>query len=168
LGAVLARAVGLAEGPFALERLLVALDFPVGLRAARPDEQVPDPALFEQFAQRAVVAVGVGVVGEQPLHLDAVAGEDGEAALDEAGYRRRRLFAVVLAVGKAGVVVDERMHPLVADPHPFLGAAAVTVAGDGMSGPSETDEPLAVDVEQIAWAWPLVAARLLAWLSRRS
>ena len=78
-----------------------------------------------------------------------------------------RLVAVELAVGVAGVVVDERVHPLVADPHPFLGAGAVAVAGDGVAGPGEADEAFAVDVQQIAGAGPLVAAWLLARLPRR-
>ena len=38
---------------------------------------------LEEFAQRAVVPVDEGVVGEQPLRLDPELGEVGEAALDE-------------------------------------------------------------------------------------
>ena len=70
----------------------------------------------------------------------------------------RPLVAVELAVGVAGVVVDERVHPLVADPHPLLGAGAVAIAGDGVAGAGEADEALAVDVQQIAGTGPLVAA----------
>jgi hypothetical protein len=49
VGAVLARAVGLAERPFAFERLLVALDLAVDLRSVRRDEQVPDAVAGERF-----------------------------------------------------------------------------------------------------------------------
>src|SRR5437870_5335895 len=92
----------------------------------------------------------------------------GETALDEAGHRGGFLVTVELAVGVAGVVVDERVHPFEADPHPQLSAGAVAVTGDGVAGPAETDEALAVDVEQIAGAGPLVAAGLLARLSRNA
>src|SRR5258708_8025429 len=90
----------------------------------------------------------------------------GESALDEAGHGRCFLVAMELGVAEPGVVVDERVHPLVADPHPFLGAAAVAITGNGMTGPAEPDEAFGVDVEQITWAWPLVAAWLLARLLR--
>jgi hypothetical protein len=110
------------------------------------------------------VAVDEGVVGEQPFWLDPVLGEVRQCALDEAGDRVRPLVWVQLAVGVAGVVVDDRVHPLVPDPHPLLLAGAVTVSGDGVTGPAEADEALAVDVQQIARTRPLVQARPLARL----
>ena len=60
------------------------------------------------------------------------------------------------------------MHPFVADPHPRLGAAAVTLAGQRVAWAREAHEAFAVDVEQIARARPLVATRRLARLPRRA
>ena len=114
------------------------------------------------------MAVDEGVVGEQPLRLDPVRRVEGEAAFDEAGHGCGALVVVDLAVREPGVVVDERVHPLVADPLTLLGAGNVPVAGDGVAGPAETDETLRVDVQQIAGAGPLVATRLLAWRLRGS
>ncbi len=126
-----------------------------------------DALASEQLAQRAVVAVDEGVVGEQPLRLDAVGGVEGEPALDEGGDRRCSLVAVELAVGEPRVVVDERVHPFVADACALVGAGGASVAGDGVAGAAEAHEPLAVDVEQVTGAWPFVAPRLLARLPRR-
>src|SRR5262249_6817047 len=64
-GAVLAGAVDAAEAPFALERLLVALHLAVCLWSSRPDEAVLDAMSLEKQAQRAVVPIDEGVVGEQ-------------------------------------------------------------------------------------------------------
>ena len=148
--------VCLAESPLAFECLLEAFDLAVGLWSARPDEEVVDRSFGEQLAQRAVVAVGPGVVAHQPLHVDPVAGEVSEAPLDEGGHGRRFLVAVEFAVGVAGVVVDERVHPFVADSLPLVGGRHVSVAGDGVTGPGEADEALAVDVQQVARTRPLI------------
>ena len=72
-----------------------------------------------------------------------------------------------LAVGVAGVVVDERVHPLVADPHPPLRAAALAVTGDRIARTAETNKAFAVDVQQIRRAGPLIEAGLLTRLRRR-
>src|SRR5512141_659940 len=71
------------------------------------------------------------------------------------------------AVGVAGVVVDKRVHPLVADPLAFLGAVCEAVAGDGVARPCEADEALRVDVQQIAGAGPLIEPWLLPRLAGR-
>jgi len=65
------------------------------------------------------------------------------------------------------VVVDDRVHPLVADPHPLFTTGSMPVAGDRVAGTAEADEALAVDVQQITGTRPLVEARLLARLPRR-
>src|SRR5438105_15071276 len=128
---------------------------------------MPDPPAGEELGERPVARVRPGVVAEQPLRLDSVAGVEGERAFDEAGHGRGTLIRVQLAVGEPGMIIDERMHPFVADSHPFLSARAVAVAGDRVSRPGETDEALAIDVEQVAGAGPLVAARLLTRLPGR-
>src|SRR5215210_1721210 len=129
---------------------------------------MPDTAVGEHPGKSFVARVGPGVVADQSLRLDSPLGEVGETAFDEAGHGCGFVVTVELAVGVAGVVVDERVHPFVADPQPPLRTGRVTIAGDGVSGPAETNEALAVDVEQIARTGPLVAARLLAWLPRNA
>ena len=79
-------------------------------------------------------------------------GVEREATLEEAGDGRGSLVAVEFAVGEPGVVVDERMHPFVADPGSLLSTCGMAVAGDGVPGPVEADEAFRVDVEQITRA----------------
>jgi hypothetical protein len=122
---VLAGAVGLAEGPFAFEGLLVALDLAVDLGSMRRDEEVSDLARVEELGERAVVGVCPGVVADQPCRLDPVTVEEGERTLDEADHRAGALVAVELGVREPGVVVDDRVHELPADTLAFLGTAAV-------------------------------------------
>src|SRR5712692_7301632 len=111
--------------------------------------------------------VDVGVVAHQPLGLDPMRGVEGESALDEAGHGRCFLVTVELRVAEPRVVVDERVHPLATDLHPLLDAAAIPITGNGMTRRAEPDEPLRVDVEQVAGTGPLVAARQLARRLRR-
>src|SRR5438093_282886 len=150
--------MGKSASPLAFERLLVALDLAVARWSAWPDEAVLDAVGLQELTQRAAVPVGEGVVGEQSLRLDRELQEVCERALDEAGHGVGAFVPVQLAVGVAGVVVDDRVDPLGADPHPLLLAAAVAVAGDGVSRSAETDATFAVDVQQIARAGPLVQA----------
>jgi hypothetical protein len=65
------------------------------------------------------------------------------------------------------VIVDERVHPFVADPHPHLSSGDVTIAGDCVTVTGETGETLPIDMEQIAWAGPFVQPRPLAGRLRR-
>jgi hypothetical protein len=107
LGAVVAGAVDLAERPLAFEGLLVSLDLSVDLRPTGWDQEMPDAAAGEELGERSVVGVGPRVVAHQPLDLDALRGEGGKTALEEAGDGRCSFVAVELAVGVARVVVDE-------------------------------------------------------------
>ncbi len=69
------------------------------------------------------------------------------------------------------MVVDDRVHELPADAHSLLGSAAVAEACDGVSGSAEAADALAVDVQEVARAGPLVAAGLLArpaWPAREA
>ena len=96
-----ARAVDLAERPFPFERLLVALDFAVGLWTPFLDQQVTDAAAAQELTQRATLGVGSGVVAHQSFCLDAVAVEEGERAFDEADDGDGALVRVELGVGQA-------------------------------------------------------------------
>ena len=163
---MVAGAVDLAEAPLALERLLEALDLAVDLGPAGRDQQVTDALSCEQLGESMVAGVDPGVVADQPGGHDPLFGEGSQRPLNECRHRRRFLVAVQLAVGVAGVVVDKRVHPLVADMHPLLFAAAVPDAGDGVAGTAEADEPFRVDVQQVSGTRPLVQPRPLARLAR--
>ena len=75
----------------------------------------------EQLAQGAVVDVGPGVVGLQPLGLDPVAGEERNARSTKPVTVVGALVGVDLGEGKPGVVVDDRVAELPANPGPLLG-----------------------------------------------
>jgi hypothetical protein len=91
-----------------------------------------------------------------------------KGASDEAGDGRGALVGVQLAVGQAGVVVDDRVRELVAPACALLGVGLVAFAGDGMAGPLEASEALGVHVQQITRAGPLVAAHCGAWAARKA
>jgi hypothetical protein len=156
-----------AERPLALERLLIALDLSVDLWAVRWDQEVAHGVAGEELGEGSVVGVGPGVIAHQSFHLDPVRGEVGESALNEAGDGCGLLVAVELAVGVAGVVVNDRVHPFEANPQPQLSAGAVAVTRDRVARTAEANKPFGVDVKEVAGAGPLVAAALLAWLLRR-
>ena len=136
------------ERPFALERLLVALDLAVDLRTPDRDQQVADSLAGTELAQGAVAAV------------DEALSESSRFAGCR-GWRRRRGHArrkrspsrlarrVELAVGEPGVVVDKRVHELVADPHPLLSTRHVPVAGESVPRPAKAGGALGIDMEQI-------------------
>jgi hypothetical protein len=62
---------------------------------------MPDTTAGEESGERLVTGVRPGVVAHQPLDLDPLLGEVGEAALDEAGHGFGLLVTVELAVGVA-------------------------------------------------------------------
>src|SRR5260370_36095846 len=75
--------VGADVRPLVEEGSVVALDLPVGLRAAWANEALLDAEPVGGLPEHAGVAVRLGVIGEQPLDRDAVAGEELRAALQE-------------------------------------------------------------------------------------
>src|SRR4051794_1102016 len=83
-------------GPFALQRLLVALHLPVRPRRVGPGAPVLDRARMQQLAQRAVVDVAERVVGHQPLRDDAVVEQPVQRAAGEGGHGRGLLVVVDL------------------------------------------------------------------------
>jgi hypothetical protein len=97
-----------------------------------------------------------------------VASVERQAAFDKASHGLGLLVSVQLAVGQARVIIDQRVHPLIADPHPYLCAGFVAIAGDGVTGPGEPREALGIDVQQITRARPLISPWLVAGLTRRS
>lgn len=72
------RGVGPLVGPAVLDDLHEGLRLAVGPRPVGPRAQVPD-ATAGGGVPEGVREVGAAVVGEQALHLDPVAGEEGQA-----------------------------------------------------------------------------------------
>lgn len=72
------------------------------------------------------VTVGNGVVGQDPLDGDAMAGEEGAGSAQEPRAGRGALIAQHLGIRQPGVVVDSGVHIVVADP---VATVAILVAG---------------------------------------
>ena len=77
------------------------------------------------------------VVGHQPLRADAVGGEEAQRPVDERGDGRRFRVREQLGVGEPGVVVDDCVRVVVADPRFLLGGGRAAVAGERVPGPLE-------------------------------
>ena len=115
-----------AVGPFGGEGSVQSLDFAVLPGAVWLDELLPDAVRCADLAQRP--AVGPGVIGDQSFDPgDAVRGEVGDRPLEERRAARSFLVVEGLAVGQAGVVIDQGVDAVVAD----LG---MPVALDGPAG----------------------------------
>jgi hypothetical protein len=113
-GALPTRAVDRAVGPAADQRADEAFRLAVRLRPVRTAAQVADPErpTGESVDRR---AVGRAVVGQDALHGDPVAGEEGERAAQEGNRGRRPLVGEHFGIGEAAVVVDCDVDVLPAD-----------------------------------------------------
>src|SRR6266536_2403822 len=129
-----------------------------------------DAVAGEQLGEGAVLDVAEAVVGHQPLRHDPVLSVEGERALEEAGHRRGSLVVVELDEGEPGMVVDDRVREVVADPCPDTPAAQGlgAIAGDAVAWPQEARVAAGVHVQQVAGAGPLVAVGWLLDRPRRS
>jgi hypothetical protein len=78
-----------------------AFDLAVGAGSVGPGGEMADAVASEQLAQGAVLDVAEGVVGQQSFGDDAVVGEAGERAFDEAGHGCGCLVVVELDVGES-------------------------------------------------------------------
>src|SRR5262249_37613730 len=94
------------------------------------------------------------VVGEQLLHADTVALEEGDGAPQKANDRAGLLVGEDLGIGQAGAVVDSDMRVLPADletPHPGRVGSSARVASlpvDAVAGAAlDASELLDVDVD---------------------
>lgn len=61
------------------------------------------------------------------------------------------------------MIIDQAVHPLIADSLPLLGAGGMPIAGDGVTGAGESGEPVRVHMQQVSGARPRVAARRFPW-----
>jgi hypothetical protein len=145
---------GSSVGPLGQQCADEALRLPVGLgsigpRAARADGQLGAGRPEGQ------AAVGVAVVGQQPLDGDAVAGVEGHRSAQEADGGGRRLVGQLLDVGQAAVVVDRDVDPVPTQTTvPIADLTAVdAVPATGGNPP----QALGVEVDQLAGCGALVA-----------
>jgi hypothetical protein len=95
-----------------------------------------------------VAAIGIAVVGHDPLDLDAVAGKPGARPLEEGNRAGLALVGEDLGSGQARGVIDRDVQVFPAD-------AAVAVdhagpaAGDAVADAGDPAELLGVDVDQL-------------------
>jgi hypothetical protein len=124
--------------------------------------------LGEQSSERPVVGVGPGVVGHDPLRLYAQGGKPVQRPPDERGHGVGALIGVQLAVGQAGVVIDDGVGMLMPTPRLFLGEGLVADSGDGVARSQESGVALGVHMQEVARARPLVPAGRVARRPRSS
>jgi hypothetical protein len=60
------------------------------------------------------------------------------------------LVWVQLAVRLAAVIIEQAVHPLIADSLPFLGAGGMPIAGDGVTGAGESGETVRIHMRQVS------------------
>src|SRR3954469_11309830 len=115
----------LPVGPFGGQGAVEAFDLAVLPGAVRLDELLPGAQCGDDLAQRP--PVGPGVVGHHPLDPgNAVGGEVGRAAGEEPGAGAALLVGQHLGVGQPRVVIDQRVHAVIAE---LAGAVAGGLPG---------------------------------------
>ena len=158
LGAFVACAVDGAVGPAVEQGADEAFGFAVGLWAPRSRAEMADP---EAAAGEGVDGgdVGAAVVGEDAFDLDAVAGEEGECALEEADRGGGFFVGEDFGVGETAVVVDGDVDELPADRAPVASGASRRrgrarsrrATADAFAGATlDAAELLDVDVDELA------------------
>ena len=125
---------------------------PLVLRRVGAGQEVAQPQRLPGLAEQ-VAAVADAVVGHDPAHGDALAGEPDHGPGQEAGAGVAGLVVQHLDIGGPGMVVDADVDVLEAD----LAVLADPAAGDAVPRLVEAGEPLDVEMDQIAGAAPLVA-----------
>jgi hypothetical protein len=149
-------AVGHGIGPVLEHGLDEALGLAVGLGRVGPGPQVAQAERLAGLAEE-MAAVAGAVVGHDPAHADAVAGEPDHCPSEEARAAVAGLVVQDLDIGEPGMVVDADVDKLPAD-------AIVLAApgpGDAMAGLVEAGELLDVEMDQIAGSGALVTAHRL-------
>ena len=143
--------------PTRQEGAVEPLDLAVGPWAVGSDQHVPGPQGGEGLGEGGRVAVVEGVVGHHPLDAgDAVGGEEGRRAGEEAGAGASALIGVQLGVGEAAVVVDRRVQVVIAGP-PLGAGPPGPPAGPPAATVGDAPELLHVQMHQLTWALALIA-----------
>ena len=140
-------------GPFLAEGLDKALGLAVGSGRVGPGADVPQPQGLAGPGER-LGDVGRAVIAHHPAALDALAVEPGDGSAEEADHRWLLLIRQHLDVGQACGVIHSDMNLVVAD---AIGAPLLAITGDPVAHPAEAGQGFDVDVDQVAWPFPLVA-----------
>ena len=108
--------------------------------------------------------VCLGVVGVDPLDVDAVAGIPADRSFPEGGAGVLVLAGQHLGVGQAGVVVDGDVQVLPASPATAIDA----IPQDRLSDHVEAAQLLGIDMHQLARPGPLIADDRIALRPRQA
>ena len=105
-------------------------------------------------------AHGVGpvagaIVGEDPLGLDAVAGEEAKGGVEESDGAAGGLIGEDLSESETGVIIDGDVEEL---PAGARGVIVLTVAGNAMARAHDAGELLDIEVDEFAGPSALGAA----------
>ncbi len=107
-------------------------------------------------------SVARSVVGHDPFDGDVEAFVPGEGGFQEGDGACFFLVGPDVSEAEAGVVVDADMYELPADSP--AAALALSIFGDAVAYPVETAQFFDIDVDHLAGASALIAARRLRWL----
>src|SRR4051794_8323301 len=143
-------------GPLGTQGAAEAFDLAVGPGAVRADELLPGTDRCCGGGEVPGDPVVLGVVGDDPLDGDAVAGVEGRGAGEEAGAGGALLIVEDLGVGQPGVIVHGGVDVVIAQPPgaAWAGAAAVGAPAAAVGDPAEL---LHIDVHQGPWPVVFVA-----------
>jgi hypothetical protein len=114
------------------------------------------PARAGTGVAEVVAAIGIAVVGHDPLELDAVAGEPGERPFEEGNRAGLALVRQDLGVRQARGVIDRDVQVLPADATVAVDHAG-PAAGDAVADAGDLAELLGVDVDELTGTLALVA-----------
>jgi len=146
--------VGHGINPFAQGGLDKALGLAIGFRGIGPCAQVAQAGLFQEIAED-MAFIGGSVVAHDTLDSDAVPGEEREGVLEEASGAFLGLIGQDFGIGEARGIVDGDVKGFPAGA--ALSALTPPVAGDPMADAVDLSELLAVDMDEFAWPFALVA-----------
>src|SRR5438128_8538085 len=111
---------GLTVGPLLQQGAVEALDLAIDLRAVGRDEDPSRANLGEGLLVITPVAIGPGVVGHHGGEADPAGAEPGQGAPNELADGTRRLVAEQLTEGQPGMVIDQRVDVVIAQPGALL------------------------------------------------
>jgi hypothetical protein len=150
--------------PFGLQGPVEAFGFAVGPGAVGFDETLDGSEVRNGFTERAGVAVGESVVGDDAFDpVDAVAGEVPCGAGEELGCGDTLFVRKDLGVAEAGVVIDGDVDVVVADP------ASLDLLRAAMGPPAASfrDASELLDVQMDQFPGPGRSYRLVVVLTAR-
>ena len=160
VGAVFVALVGPDVRPFFEERAVEALHLAIGLRPEGTSEDLPDAEQGGGFTKEVGSAVDEGVVSHDALDDGAPGSEEVSGAHQECRTGVSALVGMNLGVGQTAVIVDRRVHVVVAT----SGAVAPRLPTEDPPATARRNAPqlLHIDMNQLAWSRSFIAADHLA------